>query len=241
MKKTALITGASGGIGAEIARCLHRDGWETLLHYCNSGSNVEALSDELGCTGVFRADFEKPEEIELMFNEISARYKGLDLLVNNAGVAHLGLITDISPEKWRKLFAVNVDGVYHCCRHAIPYMVHEKSGKIINIASIWGLCGASCEVAYSATKSAVIGLTKALAKELGPSGITVNCVAPGAIMTNMLKPLPAETLEMVREETPLGVLGKPSDVGEAVAFLASDRANFITGQILSPNGGFVIV
>jgi 3-oxoacyl-[acyl-carrier protein] reductase len=240
MKKVALITGASGGIGSEISRCLHRDGYETLLHYNHACDSIKALSAELGGAMTFRANFENPGEIEAMFDGINARFGGLDLLINNAGTAHYGLVTDITPGEWRRIFAVNVDGAYHCCRLSIPHMVNKKSGIIINIASVWGLCGASCEAAYSASKSAVIGFTKALAKELGPSGISVNCVAPGAIMTRMLSPLSAEALEMVKNETPLGVIGKPSDVAELVAFLASDKATFITGQVISPNGGFVI-
>lgn len=240
MEKIALITGASGGIGAEIARSLHRDGFTTLLHYNRSKDRISALSEELGGAETFRADFEKPEEIEEMFREIRARHGGVDLLVNNAGTASYGLFTDISPSEWRRLFAVNVDAVYHCCRLAIPYMVRSKRGKIINVSSIWGLCGASCEAAYSAAKSAVIGLTKALAKELGPSNITVNCVAPGVIMTDMLGSLSNETLELLKDETPLGRLGTPSDVAALVAFLASDKADFITGQVISPNGGFII-
>jgi len=240
MRKIALITGASGGIGSEIARCLNRDGFITLLHYNHSSDNITALSRELGGADIFRADFEKPVEIEAMFESIESRFGGIDLLVNNAGAASYGLLTDITPSEWRRLFAVNVDAVYHCCRLAVPHMVHQKCGKIINISSIWGICGASCETAYSAAKSAVIGFTKALAKELGPSGITVNCVAPGTILTDMLATLSEETLDMVKDETPLGRLGRPSDIAGLAAFLASDRADFITGQVISPNGGIVI-
>ncbi|HHU05828.1 MAG TPA: 3-oxoacyl-ACP reductase FabG [Clostridiales bacterium] len=240
MGKIALITGASGGIGAEIARSLNRDGFTTLLHYNRSKDKITALSEELGGSETFRADFEKSEEIEDMFKKIKTRHGGVDLLVNNAGLASYGLFTDINPTEWRRLFAVNVDAIYHCCRLAIPHMVHNKYGKIINVSSIWGICGASCEAAYSSAKSAVIGLTKALAKELGPSNITVNCVAPGAIMTDMLTSLSSEALELLKEETPLGRLGTPSDIAALVAFLASSRADFITGQVISPNGGFVI-
>lgn len=240
MKRPALITGASGGIGKEIAKCLHRDGYETLLHYSSSYDSVKALSDELGGAPIFHADFNSPTEIEAMFNSINSSYAGLNVLVNNAGIAHYGLITDITPEEWRNLYAINVDAVYHCCRLALPPMLNRKSGKIINISSIWGLSGASCEVAYSSAKAAVIGLTKALAKELGPSGINVNCVAPGVIMTEMLATLSTEALQMLREETPLGQIGQPKDVAEIVAFLASEKADFITGQIISPNGGLVI-
>jgi len=240
MGKIALITGASGGIGAEIARCLSHDGFTTLLHYNHSTDKISALSKELGGAETFRADFERPEDIEEMFRQIEARVGAVDLLINNAGIASYGLITDLTPSEWRRLFAVNVDAVYHCCRLAIPHMVRQNSGKIINISSIWGVCGASCETAYSAAKSAVIGLTKALAKELGPSGITVNCVAPGAIMTDMLCSLSEEALQLVKDETPLGRLGKPSDIAALVAFLASEKADFITGQVISPNGGIVI-
>lgn len=240
MGKIALITGASGGIGTEIARSLNRDGFTTLLHYNRSKDKITALSEELGGSETFRADFEKSEEIEDMFKKIKTRHGGVDLLVNNAGLASYGLFTDINPTEWRRLFAVNVDAIYHCCRLAIPHMVHNKYGKIINVSSIWGICGASCEAAYSSAKSAVIGLTKALAKELGPSNITVNCVAPGAIMTDMLTSLSSEALELLKEETPLGRLGTPSDIAALVAFLASSRADFITGQVISPNGGFVI-
>lgn len=240
MIKTALITGASGGIGAEIARCLHRDGYQVLLHYNHSKAKISALSEELSSAALFQADFEKPEQISRMFEEIEARFGGVDLLVNNAGLACYGLITDTAPDEWRRLFTVNVEGTYNCCRHAIPYMVRQKSGNIINVSSIWGICGASCETAYSAAKAAVIGFTKALAKELGPSGINVNCVAPGVIMTEMLSNLSSEALKMLREETPIGRLGTPSDIAELVAFLASEKAGFITGQVISPNGGFVI-
>jgi len=240
MGKTALITGASGGIGSEIARCLNRDGFTTLLHYNHSPDNITALSRELGGADILRADFEKPVEIEAMFESIESRFGGIDLLVNNAGAASYGLVTDITPSEWRRIFAVNVDAVYHCCRLAVPHMVRQKCGKIINISSIWGICGASCETAYSAAKSAVIGFTKALAKELGPSGIMVNCVAPGAVMTDMISSLSGETLALVKDETPLGRLGRPSDIAELVAFLASDKADFITGQVISPNGGIVI-
>ena len=240
MKKTALITGASGGIGAEIARCLHRDGYQVLLHYNHSKTKIFELAEEIKGAELFQADFEKPEDIFRMFGRIESSFNGVDLLVNNAGLACYGLLTDITPEQWRRLFTVNVEGAYNCCRHAIPHMVRQKSGNIINVSSIWGICGASCETAYSAAKAAVIGFTKALAKELGPSGINVNCVAPGVIMTEMLNSLSSEALEMLREETPLGRLGKPEDVAELVAFLASEKAGFITGQVISPNGGFVI-
>ena len=160
--------------------------------------------------------------------------------MNNAGISQIKLFTDITPEEWRQMFAANVDGIYHCCRAAVPYLVQQHSGTIINVSSIWGLCGASCEVHYSASKAAVIGFTQALAKELAPSGITVNCVAPGAIDTEMNAHLTAEERRMLEEEIPLGRMGSPEEVAAAIAFLAGEDARYFTGQILSPNGGIVI-
>ena len=164
----------------------------------------------------------------------------VDALVCCAGVANDGLITDTTDEQWKRVFDVNVGGVINCCRAAIPGMVSKKSGRIITISSIWGICGASCEAVYAASKAAVIGLTKSLAKELAPSGILVNCVAPGVIDTDMLGALTSRDKAVLASETPLGRLGAPEDVAGTVRFLASDAASFITGQVISPNGGFVI-
>jgi 3-oxoacyl-[acyl-carrier protein] reductase len=152
----------------------------------------------------------------------------------------VGLLSDIDEVQWRHLFAVNVDGVYHCCQAALPHFIHRKCGSIVTVSSMWGQVGASCEVAYSATKGAVIAFTKALAKELGPSHIRVNSVAPGAINTEMNRHLSAEELAALAEETPLERLGQPEEVAQTIAFLASDEASFLTGQVLSPNGGLVI-
>jgi len=162
------------------------------------------------------------------------------LLVNNAGVAEYGLLTDLTTSRLREVFAVNVDAMFYCTQCVLPHMLQAKRGVILNISSIWGMVGASCEVAYSASKAAVIGFTKALAKELAPSGIRVNCVAPGVIETEMLGGFSTEELDAIRAETPLGILGAPSDVSHLAAFLASERARFLTGQVISPNGGFVI-
>ena len=163
-----------------------------------------------------------------------------DLMVCYAGVARQELFTQTSPESWRSLMGVNLDGVFHCCQAVLPGMLHRKAGKIITLSSMWGQVGASCEVAYSAAKAGVIGLTKALAKELGPSGITVNCVAPGVIDTEMNAALDPETKAALGEETPLGRLGTPRDVAEAICFLAGPGGDYFTGQVLAPNGGFVI-
>ena len=163
-----------------------------------------------------------------------------DLLVNNAGIAQQKLFTDVTEEEWDRIFAVNVKGLYTCCRAVVPHMVRRHAGSIINVSSIWGEVGASCEVPYSASKAAVIGFTKALAKELGPSGIRVNCVSPGVIATEMNAALDPETLDALREETPLGTIGTPEDAARAILWLAGEDSAFVTGQVLGVNGGFVI-
>lgn len=235
MQKTALVTGGSRGIGAACARRFAQDGYRVVINYCRSAGPARQLAGELGAS-VIQADVADPVQVEKMFDAAGEP----DVLVCCAGVAWQGLLQEMSPEQWRRLFAVNVDGVFYCCRQAIPAMVRRKSGSIVTVSSMWGQVGASCEAAYSASKAAVIGLTKALAKELGPSGVRVNCVSPGVIDTDMNRMHSAETMDALREETPLGTIGAPEDVAQAAAFLASDRARFITGQIIGVNGGFVI-
>lgn len=240
----ALITGASGGIGAAAAREFVRRGWGVALHYHRGEEKAEALARELADAGVpvmtVRADVSDGEQVRKMVDNVLEKFCQLDILVCNAGCSHVGLLSDIDEEEWRHLFAVNVDGVYHCCRAVLPHFIHRKSGNIVTVSSMWGQVGASCEAAYSATKGAVIALTKALAKELGPSQIRVNCVAPGTIDTEMNRHLSAEELAALAEETPLERIGRPEEVARAIAFLASDEASFITGQVLAPNGGMVI-
>ena len=175
-----------------------------------------------------------------MVAKVLGHYGKIDLLVNNAGIAHSGLLTELPSSLWRRLFAVNVDGVYYCTKEVLPGMISRKSGCIVNISSIWGMVGASCEVAYSATKAAIIGFTKALAKEVGPSGVRVNCVAPGAIETDMLAEYTPDDRQTLAEEAPLMRLGTVRDIAEAVRYLASEGASFLTGQVLSPNGGMVV-
>jgi 3-oxoacyl-[acyl-carrier protein] reductase len=175
-----------------------------------------------------------------MLNIIYNRFGNIDVLVNNAGVAQQKLFTDISEDDWDWMFNVNIKGMFNCCQAVLPKMINNKRGKIINISSIWGLTGSSCEVHYSASKAAVIEFTKALAKEVGPSNIQVNCVAPGIIKTDMITHLNTSIIEKLKSDTPLGILGTPRDIAEVVLFLASSKADFITGQIISPNGGFVI-
>lgn len=240
----ALVTGGSGGIGQAIALRLSQAGCRVIVNYCQNKKAAANVCAQIQAGGgqalLLQADVSQPEQVAAMFAAAEAAFGPVEILVNNAGLSHFGLITDISPAAWRQLFAVNVDGAFHCVQAALPNMVHNKQGCIINIASIWGLVGGSCEAAYSASKGALIALSKALAKELGPSGIRVNCVAPGVIETAMNGRLNPAEIAALREETPLGCIGQPQDVAEAVAWLASEEARFITGQVLSPNGGFTI-
>jgi len=239
LKKIALVTGGSRGIGREICRTLARDGWQVAVNYNRSADAALALAAEINGIAV-GGDVASPAAVEAMFTEIRAELGEVSLLVNNAGIGEYGLFTDLSFERWNELIGTNLTGAFNCCKAAIPAMVREKSGCIINIASMWGEVGASCEAAYSVTKAGLIGMTKALAKELGPSGIRVNAVSPGCIETDMMARFSSAEREALADETPLGVIGKPSDAAEAVAFLASEKAGFITGQVLGVNGGFVI-
>ncbi len=239
--QTALITGASRGIGSAIARQLAEDGFRVIVNYNVSEKEAEYLISELNNTYsikclALRTDVCDRAQVETMFSKAG----GVDVLINNAGIAQQKLFTDITEADWDRMFNVDVKGVFHCCQCALPYMIHQKRGKIINISSMWGQVGASCEVHYSAAKAAVIGLTKALAKEVGPSNIQVNCIAPGVIQTEMNAHLDENTLNELKEETPLGVIGTPADIANAVSFLASEKSNFITGQILGVNGGMII-
>ena len=239
MSKTALVTGASRGIGREICRALSSDGWNVAVNYQSSAAAADELARELGGIAVC-ADVSNPEAVERMFSLVRADLGEISLLVNNAGISEYGLLTDLSFERWNRLLAVNLGGVFNCCRAAIPAMVRQKSGCIINISSMWGQVGASCEAAYSASKGGVIALTKALAKELGPSGIRVNSVSPGCIETDMMARFSPAELDALRDETPLEALGSPADVACCVRFLASPAARFITGQTIGVNGGFII-
>ncbi len=244
MKKTALITGATRGIGNEIAKMFAIDGYNVVINYLNSEETAENLCRQLYEKGYnamkVKADVSNREEVEMMIKTVQNKFGDIDVLVNNAGIAQQKLFTEISNLDWDRIFDVNVKGVFNCSQMVLPKMIQNKKGKIINISSMWGLTGASCEVHYSASKAAVIGLTKALAKEVGPSNIQVNCVAPGVINTDMNADLNNQDIEDIKEQTPLGMIGSVKDIAETVLFLASDKANFITGQIISPNGGMVI-
>ena len=235
MKGIALVTGGAGGIGTAVCRSLALDGYTVAVGYFRSKEKAEALAAELGGFAVY-GDVSKPEDVERMFDAVGEA----ELLVSNAGVAHYGLITDLTYADWRELMAVNLDGAFLCCRAAAPGMMRRKRGSIVLVSSMWGQVGASCEAAYSASKAGLCGLTKALAKELAPSGIRVNCVAPGVVRTPMLKDFSEEDLENLRLETPLERLGEPEDVAALVSYLASEKARFMTGQVIGLNGGFVI-
>lgn len=244
MAKTVIITGASKGIGAATAILFAEKGYNVVINYNNSYTNAELLSSSLSSRGLsvmmFKADVTNNLETDLMVKETLYKFGSVDVLVNNAGVSVTGLITDIIDYDRDRLFNTNLLGCYNACKSAIPAMVNQKSGKIINVSSMWGISGASCEAAYSASKAGVIGLTKALAQELAPSGITVNSVAPGLIDTSMNANLSEEELKNFIDTIPLGRIGKPEEVAEAIYFLASDKADYITGQVLNVNGGYVI-
>ena len=240
-----LITGASGGIGAAIAEEFARAGYGLVLHYHKGEDRAHTLAEHLTKTyGVpalpLGADLSDTDAVNAMFARAMAEFGFIDTVVNNAGIAEQKLFTDLSDADWDRMINVNLGGTFRTCRAALPEMIRHKRGTIINISSMWGQVGASCEVAYSTAKAGVIGLTKALAKEVAPSGITVNCIAPGAIRTPMLDCFTEEDLAALAEETPVGRIGVPEDVATACVFLASEGAQFITGQILGVNGGFVI-
>ncbi len=242
--RNVLITGSSRGIGAACARLFAESGDRVFINYNNSQKSAELLRNSLikhGAQAVtIKCDVSDPEQVKRMFNEIGLICEGIDVLVNNAGIAQTKLFTEITDEDWQRMISTNLSSAFYCCRAAIPYMIRKKFGRIINISSMWGQVGGSCEVHYSAAKAGIIGLTKALAMEEGLSGITVNCVAPGVIKTDMTGNLSDEDLESLRQETPTGTIGIPEDISKAVFFLAKDESAFINGQVLGVNGGFVV-
>lgn len=242
--KTALITGASRGIGRAIAKRFAAEGYAVILHYNSSRDRAMSLLEEIRAGGTaamaVKADLTSAEETAALFDAVYSQFSAVDVLINNAGTAQQKLFTDITEADWDGIFDLCVKGAFRCAQAVLPGMLRRHSGKIINISSVWGITGASCEVHYSAAKAALIGFTKALAKEVGPSGIHVNCIAPGVIDTEMNAMLSNETLCALKEETPLGRLGTVEDIAQTVLFLASEKADFITGQVFSPNGGFLI-
>lgn len=245
MEQNVLITGASRGIGAAAARRFGTLGWNVALG-CRSGADRAAeVALELETLGrralVVQGDLADPNQARSMVEQAEENLGPLDALVCCAGIAlPQQLITDTTDEQWRQVMGVDLDGVFYTLRAAVPFFVRRKRGAIVTVSSMWGVTGGSCEVAYSAAKAGVIGLTRALAKELGPSHIRVNCVAPGVIDTEMNAHLSAEDLAALGEETPLGRIGTPEEAAAAICFLASEQASFITGQVLSADGGMVI-
>ncbi len=241
--KTALVTGGAKGIGAAVCRALAKDGYNIALNYNSSVKQAEALKTELAtvtCVEIYQADVSDSAQVNRMLDEVENDFGGVDVLVNNAGIAGQALFTDITDSMWQQMIGTNLTGAFNCCRRCLPYMISRKNGVIVNIASMWGEVGASVEVHYSAAKAGLIGLTKALAKEVGLSGIRVNAVSPGVVLTDMMAQFSQGDIDALKEETPLDTLGTPENVADAVSFLCSDKASFVTGQVLSVNGGFVI-
>ena len=241
MKKTVLITGASGGIGSEIARKFAKLDYNVVICYNQNKESADRLISELKELGVdaisVQADVSDENQVENLFAMAENAFGGVDVLINNAGISQIKMINDVTPEEWDKMFAVNTKSAYLCSRRAISYMVRQHFGRIINISSMWGICGASCEVPYSSSKAALHGFTKALAKELAPSGITVNCICPGLIDTAMNAHLSDEDMAEFINEIPVMRIGKPEEIAHACAFFADELSGYITSQILAVDGG----
>ncbi|MBR7070637.1 MAG: 3-oxoacyl-ACP reductase FabG [Clostridia bacterium] len=244
MSQSVVITGGSRGIGAATAILFARKGYQVVITYNESFESANLLTRSLSARGLsavaMKANVANRSEMELVFKETAYRFGSVDVLINNAGISMIDTITRLDPIDADRIFDIDLKGVYYCCRAVTPYMVSQKSGRIINISSMWGQVGASCEVAYSAAKAGVIGLTKALAKELAPSGITVNAIAPGLIETGMNAELSVEDLNRFVEDIPLGRMGSPEEIAAAALFLSGEDAEYITGQVLGINGGYVV-
>lgn len=245
MKKTVFITGASRGIGAACALHFASCGYDVAVNYLNNKESAQNIVEQIKALGqnavALCGDVSDKEQVKKMVIECNKHLGTISALVNNAGISEQKVFSDITKEDFKKMFSVNVEGMYNTIHEILPQMLHDKRGSIVNVSSMWGVTGASCEVHYSAAKSAVIGLTKALAKELAPSNIRVNCVAPGLIDTDMNKNLSQEELDAVIEEVPLGKIGKAEDIAKAIFFLADEELSpFTTGAILNVNGGMVI-
>lgn len=244
MQPVVFITGASRGIGRATARKFAKEGWQVAIHYNKAEEQARSLMNELreqGCNAmIFQADVSNGTELRAAIAMAEQEMGPIEALINNAGIAQQKLFTDVTEEEWDRMFDVSIKSCFHSCQAVLPGMIRRQRGSIVNLSSIWGISGASCEVHYSAAKAAVIGFTKALAQEVGPSHIRVNCVAPGVVRTDMNSNLSEEDYAVLKDETPLEIIGEAEDIAEAIYFLASEQSRFTTGQTLSPNGGFVI-
>ncbi|MBR6682639.1 MAG: SDR family oxidoreductase [Clostridia bacterium] len=242
--KNAVITGASRGIGRAIALLFSKNGYNVVINYKSNDEKAAQLKNEIeqngGIAEIFKADIGNYDEAKGLIDFCTEKFGQLDVLVNNAGIAQIKLFTDITQAEWSEMIKTNLTGVFNCSQLATRQMLKEHSGSIINISSMWGQVGASCEVHYSTVKAGIIGLTKALAKELAPSNIRVNCIAPGVIDTDMMRGFTEDELTDIKNDIPLGRLGTPNDIAELALFLASEKAGYITGQIIGSNGGYVI-
>lgn len=240
--KIVLVTGGSRGIGAGIVKLLVENGYKVILNYNKSEKCAQEIKKQLQEQNieidVIKADVTNKDEINYMIKNIIDKYGRIDVLINNAGIAQEKVFLDISDEEWQKMLDANLNSVYYCTKMVLPHMLNRKEGCIINISSIWGVTGGSCEVAYSTTKAAINGFTKALAKEMGPSNIRVNCIAPGIINTDMNKNLSKEDIEQIKEEIPLNKIGNARDIAKCAKWLIED--SYTTGQIINVNGGWFI-
>ena len=237
--KTVLITGGSRGIGRAMVKLFSERGYSVAFTYKTSDYEAEVLEKETGAIRI-KADSADEKQVLETVRTVEEKLGLVDILINNAAISSFSMFTDLTLEQWNRTFSVNVNGAFLYTKSVLSGMISKKSGRIINISSMWGITGSSCEVHYSAAKAAIIGMTKALAKELGPSGITVNCIAPGVIDTDMNKTLSVEDMRVLEDETPLMRIGRPEEVAEAAYFLASEKADFITGEVLNVNGGYLI-
>lgn len=237
--KNVLITGGTRGIGKALVKTFSVAGYRVILNYIKSDDLAYQLKDEYNAV-LLKYDITNEADVNKMCDFIISEYGGIDVLINNAGVSLIKMLQDTESEDYDFIFNTNMKSVYMLTKKTVPYMINKKYGKIINISSMWGIRGASCETVYSASKAAIIGFTKALSKELGPSNINVNCIAPGVILTDMNKGLDKETLDGLKEETPLERLGTPSDIAKTALFLASDDSSFITGQVICVDGGLTV-
>ena len=241
--KNIIVTGASRGIGRCIVENLAREGHNVLLNYNKSEKAAKAVKENLAKEGfnieIYKADVSKKTEVKKLIKYAISKFEKIDVLINNAGIAKVQMFQDIKEEDWNEVIDTNLKSAFYCSQEVLPYMVHEKQGNIINISSVWGMVGASCETLYAISKAGIDAMTKSLAKELGPSNIRVNSIAPGIINTEMNSKINELIKEEIKKETPLGRIGEPIDVYRAVKWLVEDE--FTTGQVISPNGGWVII